>query len=180
VKNRIKSILFCTFILSLSAFGSPDISQADSSQITGSGAAQVSVSFRIVIPPSLYLQVQSAPSDTIQAIMLSKDGIETGNQVGEMVRLDVQAYGNVPKKGTIHFSSNSRQSMGNVSESPYPYHRESLWMPNGIIATSNDMGKKTRNVSSPSRGIYTYHFSDNTNSSVASPVEYQSFILCSP
>jgi hypothetical protein len=180
VKNRIKSILFCTFLLSLSAFGSPDISQADSSQITSSGAAQVSVSFRIVIPPSLYLQVQSAPSDTIKAIMLSKDGIETGNQAGEMVRLNIQAYGNVPKNGTMHLSSNNRRSMGNVPGNLYPNHRESLWMPNGIIATGNDMENGTRNVSSSSRGIYTYHFSDNTNPSIASPVEYLSFVLCSP
>ena len=180
MKILIKSILFCTFMLSLPAFVSPDISQAESCQVTGSGAGQVSVSFRIVIPPSLYLQVQSASLDTIQTTMLSKDGIETRNQAGEMIRLDVQAYGNVPKKGTMHLSSNSRRSIGNAPGSPYPYHRESLWMPNGIITTSNDMENETLNVSNPSSGIYTYHFSDKTNPFITSPVEHQSFVLCSP
>ena len=118
MKNLITCALFCTFILLLSAFGSPAVSQADSSLATGGGAAQASVTFRIVIPPSLYLQVQSAPSDTIQASMLSKDDIETGDQAKGMVRLDVQAYGNAPKKGTMHLSSNSRRSMGNAPGNP--------------------------------------------------------------
>ena len=118
MKNLVKCVLFCTFIPLLSAFGSPAVSQADSSLVTGGGAAQARVSFRIVIPPSLYLQVQSAPSDTIQASMLSKDGIETMEQAKGMVRLDVQAYENVPKKGTKHLSSNSGRSMGNAPGNP--------------------------------------------------------------
>ena len=134
MKNLVKCVLFCTFVLLLSAFGSPAVLQADSSLVTGGGAVQARVSFRIVIPPSLYLQVQSAPSDTLQASMLSKDDIETGDQAKGMVRLDVQAYGNVPKKWTMPLSSNSRRSMGNAPGNP----------------------------------------------SVASPVEYPLFILCSP
>ena len=118
VKNLIKCALFCTFIPLLSAFGSPAASEADSSLVTGGGAAQANVSFRIVIPPSLYLQVQSAPSDTLQASMLSKDDIETGDQAKGMLRLDVQAYGNVPKKGTMHLSSNSRLALGNAPGNP--------------------------------------------------------------
>jgi len=180
VKNLIKPILFCIFMLSLPAFVFPGISQAESCQVTRSDAGQVRVLFRIVIPYSLYLQVQSASLDTIQTTMLSKDGIETRNQAGEMIRLDVQAYGNVPKKGTMLLSSNSSQSMGNVPEKPYPNHRESIWNPNGIITTSNDMENETLNVSNPSSGIYTYHFSDKTNPSITSPVEHQSFVLCSP
>lgn len=118
MKNLVKCVLFCTFIPLLSAFGFPAVSQADSSLVTGGGAAQARVSFRIVIPPSLYLQIQSAPSDTIQANMLSNDDIETGNQAKGMFRLDVQAYGNAPKKRTMHLSSSSRRSMGNAPGNP--------------------------------------------------------------
>ena len=118
MKNLVKCVLFCTFIPLLSAFGFPAVSQADSSLVTGGGAAQARVSFRIIIPPSLYLQVDSAPSDTIQANMLSKDDIESGDQAKEMVRLYVQAYGNAPQKETMPLSSNSRRSMGNTPGNP--------------------------------------------------------------
>ena len=167
-------------MLWLSVFGSPAVSQADSSYATGGRAAQARVSFRIVIPPSLYLQVQSVPSDTIQASMLSKDDIETGDQAGGMVRLSVQAYGNAPQKGTMHLSSNSRRSMGNAPGNSYSNHREYLRMSSSMFTTSKNMENATFNLPGPSSGIHTNHFSDKTNPSVGSSVEYPLFILCSP
>ena len=180
MKNLIKSVLFYTFMLWLSTFGSPAVSQADCSYATGGSTAQAKVSFRIVIPPSLYLQVLSFPSDSIQSRMLIKNTSETGKQAGEMILFDTQPYENVPKKRTMTFFSNGSHSTGKIPGNPYTNHRGYLWMPSGIIKTSNNMKNGTLMFSRPSKGIYTYHFSDKISSFGDSPGKYQSLILCSP
>jgi len=175
VKNQINGILLGTFLLSL--LGSPCISLADSGQVVGGGSAQASISFRIVIPPSLFLQVQSSPLSTTQPALLSES---TGEK---MTVLDVRAYGNVPKKGVMHLSSQNRHSIDKESGYPDPNHHEYLWMPRGIVTIDgpgNETENGTLNISSPSSGIYTFHLSDKTNPPSASANEYQSFILCSP
>lgn len=167
-------------MLWLSVFGSPAVSRADSSYATGGRAAQARVSFRIVIPPSLYLQVQSFPSDSIHSRMLFKNSRETGKQAVKMTLFDTQPYGNVTKKRTMTFFPNGSHPTGKIPGNSYTNHREYRWMPSGIIMTGKNMKNGTLMFSNSFRRLYSKRFSDKISPFGDAPDKYQSLILCSP
>ena len=160
----------------------PSIVVADSSMASGGDSAQVSVAFRIVIPPTLYLQVQSIPAVPTQPQRPSISDHLTENPEEQLNTIDVLAYGSFHKNGIMYMASSHPQHDGNVADDSDSKHQQYIWKPHGFFTTednSESMNNRAIQIKSQSNGRYFYQLTDKISTPDPSNV-HQMFILCSP
>ena len=158
----------------------PRIAVTDSSTVTGTGAAQARVTFRIVIPPSLFLQVQSSVPDPSGNPPQTFRGPPRSIQTG---RLEVQANGSLPDKGVMHLAT-SRIAKNdihapNTGENNLEYRCPTNGVGSGA-ESGNSLNKDLTSITKNAKDGFSYHVSEKFSASDKAAYLNKIFILCSP
>jgi len=155
---------------------------ADSSMVAGGGTAQASLSFRIIIPHSLYLQIQSARDDATQTGNYPTLP-DSGSRSDRNDLLDIRAYGRISPMGSMHLASSTvtpnAASPQNHTTLRYAY----LWMPNGVVMSATDDSARDHAsfiISNQNKGSYSFQMVAETPPPAAKGENSSLFVLCSP
>ena len=116
-----KLIIVMIYVWVLQALLTPVAAKAESGLVTGRGAVQAKVSFRIIIQHSLYLQVQSTGQNSAGESTLNKVTVDPAIQAAITNMPNAQDYYDVLKSGKLKISSSAKGIYSySISQNMYP------------------------------------------------------------